>query len=59
MFQRNRSTIDAKHTWLTEGLYVPSLTPSFRWAQKDAKAKKGPAVDVIFKTYSRVIKTKS
>ena len=48
--------IDAKHTWLTEGLetdfdtFIPMGT-------KEAKAEKGTAKGVIFKTYSRGINT--
>ena len=47
---------DARHTWLTEGLraefdtFIPMGT-------KAAKAGKGAAVDVIFKTYSNGVKT--
>ena len=51
-----QATIDAKHTWLTEGLRAEFDT-FFPMGTKDAKAKKGPAVDVIFKTYSRGINT--
>ncbi len=49
-------TIDAKHTWLTEGLdtdfdtFIPMGT-------KETKAEKGTAIGVIFKTYSRGINT--
>ena len=47
---------DARHTWLTEGLraefdtFIPMGT-------KQAKAGKGAAVDVIFKTYSTGVNT--
>ena len=51
-----QATIDAKHTWLTEGLRAEFDT-FFPMGTKEAKAKKGPAVDVIFKTYSRGINT--
>ena len=49
-------TIDAKHTWLTEGLhtefetFIPMGTP-------EAKKAKGKAVAVIFQTYSNGVKT--
>ena len=48
--------IDAKHTWLTEGLHAEfeAFTPM---GTKEAKAKKGPATEVIFKTYSAGVKT--
>ena len=51
-----QTTIDAKHTWLTEGLhaefetFIPMGTP-------EAKRTKGKAVDVIFQTYSNGVKT--
>ena len=47
-----QTLIDKRHTWLTEGLrsefdtFIPMGT-------KEAKAAKGTASDVIFKTYSR------
>ena len=47
---------DARHTWLTEGLdaefdtFIPMGT-------KEAKAQKGEAMDVIFKTYSSGVTT--
>ena len=44
--------IDTKHTWLTEGLHAEFNT-FIPIGTKEAKAKKGPATDVIFKTYSR------
>ena len=48
--------VDAKHTWLTEGLHAEfeTFTPM---GTKAAKAKKGAATDVIFKTYSRGVIT--
>ena len=51
-----QSTIDAKHTWLTEGLHAEfdTFTPM---GTKEAKAIKGTASDVIFKTYSRGVVT--
>ena len=51
-----QATIDAKHTWLTEGLrgefeiFIPMGT-------MEAKRAKGEAVDVIFKIYSNGVKT--
>ena len=50
------STIDAKHTWLTEGLHAEFNT-FIPIGTKDAKAKKGAATDVVFKTYSRGVIT--
>ncbi|MCY3549039.1 MAG: N-6 DNA methylase [Candidatus Poribacteria bacterium] len=49
-------TIDAKHTWLTEGLHAEfdTFVPI---GTKEAKAEKGTASDVIFKTYSRGVVT--
>ena len=51
-----QAPIDAKHTWLTEGLRAEfdTFTPI---GTKEAKAKKGTATDVIFKTYSRGVIT--
>ena len=43
--------IDAKHTWLTEGLHAEFDT-FIPMGTKAAKAAKGIASDVIFKTYS-------
>ena len=48
--------IDAKHTWLTEGLHAEFNT-FIPIGTKAAKAKKGIATDVIFKTYSAGVKT--
>ncbi len=47
---------DARHTWLTEGLRAEfdTFTPI---GTKQAKAVKGAAVDVIFKTYSFGVNT--
>ena len=45
-----------QNTWLTEGLHeeFDTFVPM---GSKNAKAEKGPAVDVIFKTYSNGVKT--
>ena len=51
-----KTTVDAKHTWLTEGLHAEFDT-FIPMGTKTAKATKGAAVDVIFKTYSRGINT--
>ncbi|MDE0683367.1 MAG: N-6 DNA methylase [Candidatus Poribacteria bacterium] len=51
-----QSTIDAKHTWLTEGLHAEFDT-FIPIGTKEAKAKKGTATEVIFKTYSAGVKT--
>ena len=48
--------IDAKHTWLTEGLHAEFDT-FIPMGTKEAKAKKGTATDVVFKTYSRGVNT--
>ncbi len=48
--------IDPKHTWLTEGLHTEFNT-FIPIGTKEAKAKKGPATGVIFKTYSAGVKT--
>ncbi len=42
---------DARHTWITEGLHAEFDT-FIPMGTKQAKAVKGAAVDVIFKTYS-------
>ena len=47
---------DARHTWLTEGLHAEFDT-FIPMGTKEAKAEKGEAVDVIFKTYSNGVKT--
>ena len=49
-------TVDAKHTWLTEGLHAEFDT-FIPMGAKEAKAQKGTATDVIFKTYSAGVKT--
>ena len=47
---------DVRHTWLTEGLHAEFNT-FIPMGTKKAKAVKGAAVDVIFKTYSNGIGT--
>ena len=47
---------DERHTWLTEGLHTEFDT-FIPMGTKEAKAQKGGAVDVIFKTYSNGVKT--
>ncbi len=47
---------DARHTWLTEGLHAEFDT-FIPIGTKAAKAGKGAAVDVIFKTYSNGVNT--
>ena len=51
-----QTTLNEKHTWLTEGLRAEFDT-FFPMGSKKAKATKGMAADVIFKTYSPGIKT--
>ena len=51
-----QATIDAKHTWLTEGLHAEFNT-FIPMGTKKAKAQKSAAADVIFKTYSNGVKT--
>ena len=51
-----RITSDNRYTWLTEGLHAEFDT-FLPMGMKAAKAVKGAAVDVIFKTYSAGIKT--
>ena len=51
-----QATIDAKHTWLTEGLHAEFDT-FIPMGTKEAKAAKGAVTDVIFKTYSSGVKT--
>ena len=51
-----KATIDPKYTWLTEGLHAEFDT-FIPMGTKEAKAVKGEAVDVIFKTYSRGVLT--
>ena len=47
---------DARYTWLTDGLHAEFDT-FIPMGSKIAKAAKGEAVDVIFKTYSSGVKT--
>ena len=47
---------DARHTWLTEDLHAEFDT-FIPMGTKAAKARKGEAIDVIFKTYSNGVKT--
>ena len=47
---------DKNHTWLTEGLHAEFET-FIPMGTKEAKAEKGEAVEVIFKTYSNGVKT--
>ena len=49
-------TPDKNHTWLTEGLHTDFNTFA-PMGTKKAKAAKGEAVEVIFKTYSSGVKT--
>ncbi len=49
-------SIDAKHTWLTEGLHAEFDT-FIPVGTKEAKAAKGTTSAVIFKTYSRGVVT--
>ena len=51
-----QATVDAKHTWLTEGLHAEFDT-FIPMGTKEAKAKKGTATGAIFKTYSAGVKT--
>ena len=51
-----QTTINKKHTWLTEGLHAQFNTFTAIGTKK-AKATKGTAENVIFKTYSAGIKT--
>ncbi len=51
-----RITPDKRYTWLTEGLHDEFET-FLPMGTKEAKATKGEAVDVIFKTYSNGVKT--
>ena len=48
---------DARHTWLTEGLHAEFDTFIPMGTKVEAKAEKGEATDVIFKTYSNGVKT--
>ena len=49
-------TPDNRYTWLTEGLHAEFDT-FIPMGTKEAKAQKGTAADVIFKTYSSGVKT--
>ena len=51
-----QAQIDAKYTWLTEGLHAEFDT-FLPMGTKEAKAQKSAAVDVIFKRYSNGVKT--
>ena len=51
-----RITPDKRYTWLTEGLH-PEFETFIPIGTKAAKAAKGEAVDVIFKTYSLGVST--
>ena len=51
-----QATIDAKHTWLTEGLHAEFETFIPMGTQEEKKAR-GEAADVIFKIYSNGVKT--
>ena len=47
---------DDRHTWLTKGLHA-EFDDFIPMGTKEAKAQKGEAKDVIFKTYSNGVKT--
>ncbi len=49
-------TPDSRYTWLTEGLHTEFST-LIPMGTKEAKAVKGPVVDVVFKTFSNGVKT--
>ena len=51
-----KAKVDAKHTWLTEGIHAEFDT-FIPMGNKETKASKSVAVDVIFKTYSRGVVT--
>ena len=51
-----KTTVDAKHTWLTEGLHAEFDT-FIPMGTKAAKASKGAAAGIIFKTYSSGVGT--
>ena len=51
-----QAAIDAKYTWLTEGLQAEFET-FIPMGSKEAKATKGEAVDVLFHTFSNGVKT--
>ena len=54
--QMKQVVIDAKHTWLTEGLHAEFET-FIPMGTKEAKMAKGEVMDVIFKIYSGGVKT--
>ena len=49
-------TPDSRYTWFTEGLHAEFDT-FIPMGKKEEKAKKGTAMDVVFKTYSAGVKT--
>ncbi len=51
-----QTTVDKRHTWLTEGLHTEFDT-FLPMGTKKAKAEKNAAIDVIFKTYCRGVVT--
>ena len=51
-----QAALDARYTWLTEGLHAEFET-FLPLGTKKAKAGKGEAVDVLFKSYSRGVVT--
>ncbi len=51
-----QAVLDARHTWLTEGLR-PEFDTFVPMGTKAAKSKKGTASGTIFKTYSNGVKT--
>ena len=51
-----QTMVDAKHTWLTEGLHAEFDT-FLPMGTKEAKVLKGVTTNVIFKTYSNGVKT--
>ena len=51
-----KAAIDAKHTWLTDGLRT-EFAAFIPLGTKEAKATKGEATDVLFKIFSNGVKT--
>ena len=51
-----KAAIDAKHTWLTDGLRT-EFAAFIPLGTKEAKATKGEATDVLFKVFSNGVKT--
>ena len=51
-----QAAIDARYTWLTEGLHA-EFASFIPMGTKEAKATKGEAVDVLFHTFSNGVKT--